>query len=157
MTMLRISIAALCLAALPMGAIAEKGGNGNGNREAREARGNSAEARAERGDTRVRGNSANARANPSTGFCPPGLRDGDGGCVPPGQAAKGVTAEEWAAQKGYRYVPGAVLTEDEFVLLENYADYDLPDLAEGEVYAVIDRTAVVIDPLTLELLRLATR
>ena len=52
---------------------------------------------------------------------------------------------------------GAQLTEDEYDLLPNYADYDLPDLPEGEVYAVINRTAVVIDAATGTLLRVATR
>ena len=168
MILRKTMIAALCIAALPFAAAAERGGNGNGNGKSgeRAERGNSGAAHANRDSRRAerngalnpaRGNSANARANPSQGFCPPGLRKRETGCVPPGEAANGVTPEEWAERQGYRYVAGAQLTEDEYDLLPNYADYDLPDLPEGEVYAVINRTAVVIDAATGTLLRVATR
>ena len=160
MNSLRIAISALCIAALPMAALAEKGGNGknNGNRgqAAQSDRGNSGNGRS--GALHAgNGNSANARANPSTGFCPIGLRKRETGCVPPGEAANGTTAAEWAEQQGYRYVAGATLDPSEYTLLANYTDYDLPELPAGETYAVINRTAVVIDPETNTLLRVATR
>lgn len=168
-----LAVATLCVIALPLNAFAERGGNGNGNR------GNSASAQENRGGgntnrgntnrgngnrnnvdsvlNRANGNSANALANPSQGFCPVGLRKTENGCVPPGQAAAGVTAEEWSEQRGYRYVAGQQLEADEFTLLPNYSDYDLPALPAGETYAVINRTAVVIDTATSTLLRVATR
>lgn len=164
--MKRTSLVALVASLVVMSpeAIAERGGKGNDS-----ARGNSANAQTSarnRGNSnrngggelnQANGNSANARANPSTGFCPPGLRKGADGCVPAGQAANGVTAAEWAEQRGYRYVPGAELTEDEFTPLPNYADYDLPELSGTETYVVIERTAVVIDSETNTFLRIATR
>ncbi len=153
------AISVLCIAILPATAIAEKGSNGknNGNRgqSAQDNRGNGNSSGSEL--HRANGNSANARANPSNGFCAPGLRKQADGCVPPGQAANGVTAAEWTEQRGYRYVAGAELDPSEYTLLPNYADYDLPTLPFGETYAVIDRTAVVIDPVTHTLLRVATR
>ena len=167
----KTAIAVLCVAALPLSAVAERGGNGKGNgQNADRDRGNSSTAHTNR-DTRGNGNgnrndgtlnanngnSANARANPSQGFCAPGLRRQADGCVPPGQAAAGVTATEWAEQRGYRYVAGAQLDPSEYTLLPNYADYDLPELPAGESYAVINRTAVVIDSTTGTLLRVATR
>ena len=158
-----LSIAALCLAVIPLDALAERGGNGYGNRDQahanRDARAAARDERRNGGSelNRANGNSANARANPSQGFCPPGLRKQEQGCVPAGQAAQGVTAAEWAEQQGYRYVAGAQLEDDDYTLLPNYADYGLPDLPEGETYAVINRTAVVIDETTATLLRVATR
>lgn len=145
-----------------MTALAEKGGNGKGNgnrgQSAQENRGNSGNKGNRGGELNAaNGNSANARANPSQGFCPPGQRKREDGCVPPGEAANGVTAAEWAEKQGYRYVAGATLDPSDFTLLPNYADYDLPDLEAGEVYAVINRTAVIIDPATNTLLRVATR
>lgn len=172
MSISKIALAAVCAISLPLAAQAERGGNGKGNNgrggeSASEARGNGQANRATRSNSgnnrnggelhRANGNSANARANPSTGFCAPGLRKKADGCVPPGQAAAGVTAAEWAEQQGYRYVAGAELSEDEFTLLPNYADYGLPELSSSETYAVINRTAVVIDADTNTLLRVATR
>ena len=171
MSATRLFIASLCLVALPLEALAERGGNGKGG-----DRGNSSSAHADRdsrssdrgnrgngrkgGDSTLNaanGNSANARANPSQGFCPPGLREQEQGCVPAGEAAAGVTGEDWGAQQGYRYVPGAQLEDGEYALLPNHADFGLPDLPEGEAYAVVNRTAIVIDPATGTMLRVATR
>ncbi len=162
---INVAVAAICIAALPMAALAEKGGNGNGNgnrgQSAQDNRGQNANrgnGRNSDGElNRANGNSANARANPSQGFCPPGLRKRDTGCVPPGEAANGTTAAEWAEKQGYRYVAGTQLEPSEYTLLPNYGDYDLPDLDPGEAYAVINRTAVVIEEDSGILLRVATR
>lgn len=158
-------IAAGCIALLPAAALAEKGGNGRGNggeNRAERSQGNNGNGNGNRRNAdstldAARGNSANARANPSRGFCPPGLQRKETPCVPPGEAANGTTAEDWAAEKGYAYYPGAPLDDVELAELPNYADYGLPTLPAGESYAVIDRVAVVIDPETNTFLRVATR
>ncbi len=156
-------IAAGCIALLPASVLAEKGGNGRGNggeNRAERSQGNNGNAGRRNADKTLdpaNGNSANARANPSQGFCPPGLQRKETPCVPPGEAANGTTAEDWATEKGYAYYPGAPLDDVDLQELPNYADYGLPTLSDGESYAVINRIAVVIDPESNTFVRVATR
>lgn len=61
--------------------------------------------------------------------CPPGLQKKNPACVPPGQAAKGVTAEEWANRNSGEDAPD----EDE----EEIAD-DKNDIYDDERFARLE-------------------
>lgn len=96
-------------------------------------------------------------ALPGTAFaqpkCPPGLAKKSPACVPPGQARRGVTAEEWRS----RHAPGDYLEEDRWTPLEDYDRdiyYGLPPLADGETYAVVDGGIVVLSRTSSTILRL---
>ena len=120
--------------AMPMAALADRGnGQGHGNGNVRHQQGN--------------GNGHPVEAATVRG-CPPGLANREPACVPPGQARQGVTTGEWT---GYRV--GDVVDEDRLEWLD-LSDYDLPDLPEGQRYAVIDGTVVVLDEENYELLQL---
>ncbi|QMU57487.1 MAG: hypothetical protein GKR98_04285 [Boseongicola sp.] len=65
--------------------------------------------------------------------CPPGLAKKSPACVPPGQAKKGVTAEEWA-NRSDGYDVGDHIDDPEYVVL---AEGDRV-IFEGREYVVID-------------------
>ena len=58
--------------------------------------------------------------------CPPGLAKKTPACVPPGQAKKGVTTEEWLARGDY--------IDDSYERIHDRHRYRLPRLDEGEAY-----------------------
>ena len=74
--------------------------------------------------------------------CPPGLAKKSPACVPPGQAKKGVTAEEWSGERDEdraerdddRYDRGERIDPDRYIVLEE-GDRVVFD---GEEYVVID-------------------
>ncbi|GGL62607.1 hypothetical protein [Wenxinia marina] len=82
-------------------------------------------------------------------FCPPGLADRDPACVPPGQAAQGVTTEEWLG-----YGAGDVAPEEALLWIEDPDVFDLPALPDGQRYAVINGTIVALDDASYEILDL---
>ena len=65
--------------------------------------------------------------------CPPGLAKKDPACVPPGQAKKGVTAEDWAKRRGADYEPGDRVED---------GDYDW--LSEGDRVIIDGREYIVV-------------
>lgn len=100
-------------------------GNGNGN-----------------GNGNGHGNNGSHSANASGIHCPPGLANRDPACVPPGQAKKGVTTEEWTG-----YEVGDHIDRDDFTWID-VENYDLPELEPGERYAIVDDQVIIIDPTT---------
>ena len=82
--------------------------------------------------------------------CPPGLAKKDPPCVPPGQAKKGVTAEEWSDWDR----TGDVVGESDVIYLDDFMLYDLPALPYGQRYAVVDNRIVVIESDSGRILRL---
>ena len=94
-------------------------------------------------------------AHPDAAFadskgCPPGLAKKNPPCVPPGQANKGVTTEQWLNRDRI----GDVVDRDDLIFLDDYLRYDLPPLPYGQRYAVIDDRIVVIDPESYQILQL---
>ncbi|MDZ4134339.1 MAG: hypothetical protein U1D06_01930 [Paracoccaceae bacterium] len=82
--------------------------------------------------------------------CPPGLAKKNPPCVPPGQAKKGVTTNQWLN----RDRTGDVVNRGDLIFLDDYSRYDLPQLPYGQRYAVIDDRIVVIDPQNYQILQL---
>ena len=82
--------------------------------------------------------------------CPPGLAKKNPPCVPPGQAKKGVTTDEWLNRDRI----GEVVEQDDLTYLDDYWRYDLPQLPTGQRYAVVDDRIVVIDAETYRILQL---
>lgn len=82
--------------------------------------------------------------------CPPGLAKKNPPCVPPGQAKKGVTTEEW--RNGDRI--GDVVRLDDLIFLDDYRRYDLPLLPIGQRYAVVNDRIVVISSENFTILQL---
>ncbi|MDZ4094039.1 MAG: hypothetical protein U1D35_03905, partial [Paracoccaceae bacterium] len=64
--------------------------------------------------------------------CPPGLAKKNPPCVPPGQAKKGVTTNQWLN----RDRTGDVVNRGDLIFLDDYLHYDLPKLPYGQRYAV---------------------
>lgn len=67
--------------------------------------------------------------------CPPGLAKKSPGCVPPGQAKKGVTSKDWQKKRGQEEV-----TRDDYE-----DDLDTAILADGDVVRIDGEDYVVID------------
>lgn len=82
--------------------------------------------------------------------CPPGLAKKNPPCVPPGQAKKGVTTEQWL--NGDR--TGEVIDGSDLVYLDDFVRYDLPALPYGQRYAVVDDQIVVIEAESYKILQL---
>lgn len=82
--------------------------------------------------------------------CPPGLAKKNPPCVPPGQAKKGVTTDQWP---GHDRI-GDVIDRGDLIFLDDYVRYDLPPLPYGQRYAVVDDRIVVIDPESYQILQL---
>lgn len=82
--------------------------------------------------------------------CPPGLAKKSPPCVPPGQAKKGVTTEEWLGHGR----TGDVVDRDDVIFLDDYGRYDLPPLLSGQRYAVVEDQIVVIDAESYQILQL---
>lgn len=82
--------------------------------------------------------------------CPPGLAKKNPPCVPPGQAKKGVTTQEW--RNGDRI--GDVVRADDLIFLDDYGRYDLPLLPAGQRYAVVNDQIVVISSESYAILQL---
>jgi len=98
----------------------------------------------------AQGNSGNGNGNGNGQFatdCPPGLARKDPPCVPPGLARQGVDFAD-------RYDIGDVLDPEILQYINNLDRYDLPPLADGERYAIIDGTIVRLDADSYELLQL---
>ncbi len=88
------------------------------------------------------------------GHCPPGLAKRAVPCVPPGQAKKGIRADDLYAYRlgdTYRY-------DGRHIRLRNFERYGLPRLREGEVYYRDGNVVYRVNRETrrvLELIRLA--
>jgi hypothetical protein len=82
--------------------------------------------------------------------CPPGLAKKDPPCVPPGQARRGGSDDDWRHHDGGRHV----VDRDDLYFLDDYNRYDLPSLPYGQRYAVVDDQIVVIDAESYEILQL---
>jgi hypothetical protein len=78
--------------------------------------------------------------------CPPGLAKKNPPCVPPGQAKKGVTADEWQAKRdsdnddGDYYDIGDRLDRDDYLILQEGDRVEI----DGTEYVVIDTDNGVI-------------
>ena len=91
-----------------------------------------------------------APADAKPAHCPPGLAKKAEPCVPPGQAKKGVTTEEWL-RVGDRY-------DRDYDRIYYPRRYRLPPLGENEGYYRDGRIVYRVDEETrrvIELLRLA--
>lgn len=82
--------------------------------------------------------------------CPPGLAKKHPPCVPPGQAMKGITTDQWLS----RDRNGEVVDRDNLIFLDDLIYYDLPPLPHGQRYAVVDDRIVVIDLTNYQILQL---
>lgn len=82
--------------------------------------------------------------------CPPGLAKKNPPCVPPGQAKKGVTTDQWL--NGDR--TGDVIDRADLIYLDDFLRYDLPQLPYGQRYAIIDDRIVVIEAESYKILQL---
>lgn len=82
--------------------------------------------------------------------CPPGLAKKSTPCVPPGQAKKGVTTEQWLG----RDRTGDVIDRDDMMFLDDFGRYNLPPLLSGQRYAVVEDQIVVIDAESYQILQL---
>ena len=82
--------------------------------------------------------------------CPPGLAKKNPPCVPPGQAEKGVTTDQWQ----YRDRTGDVVDQDDLIYLDDFLRYNLPQLPFGQRYAIVDDRIVVIDSESYRILQL---
>jgi hypothetical protein len=83
-------------------------------------------------------------------LCPPGLAKKNPSCVPPGQAKKGVTTDQWVNRDRV----GEVIEASDLVYLDDFVRYDLPALPNGQRYAVVDGRIVVIDTESDRILQL---
>ena len=81
--------------------------------------------------------------------CPPGLAKKNPPCVPPGQAKKGVTTDQWLN----RDRTGEVIDRRDLIYLDDFARYDLPPLPYGQRYVVVDDRIVVIDAQSYKILQ----
>ena len=82
--------------------------------------------------------------------CPPGLAKKNPPCVPPGQAKKGVTTDQWL--NGDR--TGDVIDRGDLIYLDDFVRYELPQLPYGQRYAVVDDQIVVIEAESYRILQL---
>jgi hypothetical protein len=85
-----------------------------------------------------------------TKACPPGLAKKSPPCVPPGQAKKGVTTDEWQNRDRV----GEIVDHDDLTYLDDFLRYEMRPLPEGQRYAVIDDRIVVIDSESFRILQL---
>ena len=70
--------------------------------------------------------------------CPPGLAKKSPACVPPGQAKKGVTSEDWKQQRGQEDV-----SRDNYD--DRYDDRGVAILRDGDIVRIDGNDYVVID------------
>ena len=82
--------------------------------------------------------------------CPPGLAKKNPPCVPPGQAKKGVTTDQWLGRDPI----GDVVDRDGLIYLNDFVRYDLSPLPYGQRYAIVDDRIVVIDSQSYQILQL---
>ena len=81
--------------------------------------------------------------------CPPGLAKKNPPCVPPGQAKKRGSQDEWLYDRSDHAVD-----RDNLIFLDDYWRYDLPRLPSNQRYAVLDNRIVVIDRESYQILQL---
>ena len=156
---IKVGVTALALILAPLTAAAEHkashdGGNGRGH-ASQEERGNRGNAHANRDQRQERsdeegeeegGEVAPEEEAAGSRPCAWGLARRDTPCVPPGQAAKGVTTEEWIGAPESTFDEAEDLTgEDGFGLIANEDQLGLPDLPEGQAYALAGDAIVVVD------------
>ena len=141
-TLATATVLALLLA--PAAAFAERGGNGNGN------------ANGHNNGNNGNGRNAEAQSNRASGThgCAPGLANREPACVPPGLARQGVTTADWIGPVTDQYAAGDVIVGEDFFIIGNPGDLRLAPLPEGQEYAVIDNTIVVVDSATYTILSL---
>lgn len=79
--------------------------------------------------------------------CAPGLAGRDTPCVPPGLARQGVTTEDWIGAPTDGYAAGDDISDESYGLIANTTELGLDEdaLAEGEAYALVGDTIVVVD------------
>lgn len=78
--------------------------------------------------------------------CAWGLAKRDVACVPPGQAARGVTTDEWIGAPTSVFEAGQDLSSDgSFGLVANADRLGLAPLPDGQVYAVAGDSIIVAD------------
>lgn len=82
--------------------------------------------------------------------CPPGLAKKNPPCVPPGQAKKRVTSDEWRDRDRV----GQIIDRDDLIYLDDYRRYDLRRLPADQRYAIVDGRIVVIDRDSFRILQL---
>lgn len=79
--------------------------------------------------------------------CAPGLASRDTSCVPPGQARRGVTTEDWIGAPTDGYAAGDDISNRDYGVIVNtdQLGLDTDSLEDGQSYALIDDTIVVVD------------
>lgn len=79
--------------------------------------------------------------------CAWGLADREEPCVPPGQAMRGVTTDDWIGAPTDGYAADQDISDERYNEILNTAELGLDTelLDEGEIYALIDDTIVVVD------------
>jgi hypothetical protein len=116
----------------------ENRGGGSGQRGARD-RSEEAEVAEEE---EVEGEEEEAGNRP----CAWGLADRATPCVPPGQARRGVTTEEWIGAPESTFTAAQDLEDEQgFGLVANADRLGLPELPAGQVYAVAGDALVIAD------------
>jgi hypothetical protein len=87
--------------------------------------------------------------------CPPGLAKKDPPCVPPGQARKRGGGGGDHDHGGDNAADDVYLVDRrDIVFIDDYPQYDLPALPDGQRYALIDGEIVVIDEESYEILQI---
>lgn len=79
--------------------------------------------------------------------CAPGLASRSTPCVPPGQAARGVTTEQWIGAPTEGYAAGQSIADEDYGIIANtdQLGLDTSILPEGQSYALVGDTIVVVD------------
>lgn len=148
---LRTGITALALILAPLAVAAHhKSGHDGGNdrgHSAQEERGNRASGRASR-DREVRQEESEEEGVEEEAAggrpCAWGLAGRKTPCVPPGQARRGVTTDDWiGAPETVVDETTDLSTADAFALLGNTDR--LPDIEEGQSYALVGDAVIVVE------------
>lgn len=135
----KIVATALVLVLAPLATAAHhRDGHGGGNGNASEARGGNG--------TRGALASGEERTRP----CANGLAAREVACVPPGQAARDVTTEQWIGAPFDTLDVEKVSEEADFGLVTNADRLGLPALSEGQTYAVAGGDLVIVDVVTAD-------
>ena len=161
---LKAGLAALALIVAPLALQAapkeERGNNGHHNRSVRTEHGNGhayGHDRRQGGDDEapVGDDAASTHEHP----CARGLAGRETSCVPPGQAAHGVTTEQWIGSPPQSVEDLQEIADESYGVIANtdQLGLDTGALEDGEVYALVGDTIVVIDEATGEVVSIVRR
>ncbi len=147
-TQFKIALTALALILAPLASTAHHreghSGGGKGHSSSQEDHGNGSGNRGSDAEE-IEEEEAVEEAT-GTRPCAWGLARRETACVPPGQAAKGVTTEQWIGAPTTTFEASQDLSADEsFGLVANADRLGLPALPEGQVYAVAADALIIAD------------